>query len=125
MSFLELYEQEERTNKISSELDTLIELQNDINTLVYEQDQTVDNITQHITNTNANIEIAKADIKESHKIYWKFAGPVSAGIAGAVVAGPVGFYVGMKGALLAGIMAGSGVVSGLGTKAYNMKLRKK
>ena len=117
--------EKENLNNISDELDCLMEIQKEINYMVYQQDVKFDNITQQIENTNNNIETAKNDIKESHKIYWKVAGPVSAGIIGGVVAGPIGFYAGLKGAMLASASAGAGLVTGVGTKLYNSNLRKK
>ena len=115
----------ENLNNISDELDCLMEIQKEINYMVYHQDTKFDNITQQIENTNYNIETAKNDVKESHKIYWKVAGPVSAGIIGGVVAGPIGFYAGLKGAMLAGASASAGLATGVGTKLYNSNLRKK
>ena len=112
-------------NTISNEIDVLLEIQKDINYMVYDQDMKIDNITQNIESTNNNIDDAKRDVKESHKIYWKLAGPVSAGIIGGVVAGPIGFYAGLKGAMLAGTAAGAGLATGVGTKVYNSNLRKK
>ena len=103
--------EKEELKKINNELDTLLDLQKDINTLIYKQDQVIDNISQNIQTTNNNVEIRKEDIKKSHRIYWKLAGPVSAGILGGVVAGPVGFYAGLKGAMLVGTAAGTGLVT--------------
>lgn len=114
----------EQETECLKELNSLMELQKDINSLLLNQKETLDTIEKNIQSSNNNIEIGKEEIKKSHKLYWKVSGPIGAGITGGIIAGPLGFYAGVKGAMLLGTTAGASVVSGFGAKIYNKIKRK-
>lgn len=118
---LNINEQEKECLK---ELNSLMELQKDINCLLLNQKETLDTIEKNIQTSSNNIEVGKEEIKKSHKMYWKVSGPIGAGITGGIIAGPLGFYAGVKGAMLLGTTAGASVVSGFGAKIYNKIKRK-
>lgn len=118
---LNINEQEKECLK---ELNSLMDLQKDINCLLLNQKETLDTIEKNIQTSSNNIEVGKEEIKKSHKMYWKVSGPIGAGITGGIIAGPLGFYAGVKGAMLLGTTAGASVVSGFGAKIYNKIKRK-
>ena len=118
---LNINEQEKECLK---ELNSLMELQKDINCLLLNQKETLNTIEKNIQTSSNNIEVGKEEIKKSHKMYWKVSGPIGAGITGGIIAGPLGFYAGVKGAMLLGTTAGASVVSGFGAKIYN-KIKEK
>ena len=118
---LNINEQEKECLK---ELNSLMELQKDINCLLLNQKETLNTIEKNIQTSSNNIEVGKEEIKKSHKMYWKVSGPIGAGITGGIIAGPLGFYAGVKGAMLLGTTAGASVVSGFGAKIYNKIKRK-
>lgn len=116
--------QQKEEEECIKDLNSLIEIQKDINSLLLVQQEKIDNVEKNIANSENNIEVGKEEIKKSHKMYWKVSGPIGAGITGGIIAGPVGFYAGVKGAMLLGTTAGASVVSGFGAKIYNKVKRK-
>ena len=82
---LNINEQEKECLK---ELNSLMELQKDINCLLLNQKETLNTIEKNIQTSSNNIEVGKEEIKKSHKMYWKVSGPIGAGITGGIIAGP-------------------------------------
>jgi len=115
---------QQKEEECIKDLNSLIEIQKDINSLLLGQQEKLDIVEKNVVNSEDNIEVGKEEIKKSHKIFWKVSGPIGAGITGGIIAGPVGFYAGVKGAMLLGTTAGASVVSGFGAKIYNKIKRK-
>jgi len=107
------------------ELDQLLELQKDMHTMLLTQDESIESICNNVDKASVEVSDGKQEIKKAHKIYWKYAGPLSAGIVGSVISGPVGFFaVGLKGLSLAGATLGGGLLAGITSKTYNLKKNK-
>ena len=97
-------------------VEQMVEIQQSLNTMLCIQGERIDNIEKNITDTSSKVEKGNKELKKASKIYWKLAGGVTAGIGGAVIAGPIGLYYGIKGYSLLGLATGSGVLTGMGFK---------
>lgn len=97
-------------------VEQMAEIQQSLNTMLCIQGERIDNIEKNITDTSSKVEKGNNELKKASKIYWKLAGGMTAGIGGAVIAGPIGLYYGIKGYSLLGLATGSGVLTGMGFK---------
>ena len=97
-------------------VEQMAEIQQSLNTMLCIQGERIDNIEKNITDISSKVEKGNNELKKASKIYWKLAGGVTAGIGGAVIAGPIGLYYGIKGYSLLGLATGSGVLTGMGFK---------
>ena len=104
------------------ELEQLLELQKDMHTMLITQDENLDYVCDQVDKVSVEVSDGKQEIKKAHKMYWKYAGPLSAGIAGSVISGPLGFFaIGLKGLSLAGATLGGGLLAGITSKTYHQK----
>lgn len=118
--------EEEKKQECLDELQQLLEIQRDMHNMLLIQDESIETICNNIDKSSVVVSDGKKEIKKAHKIYWKYAGPLSAGIVGSVISGPVGFFaVGLKGLSLAGATLGGGLLAGITSKTYNLKKNKK
>ena len=103
--------------KCANEIRNLLTLQNDMSLLLQTQQEDVISLTDNIYRTDTYVAKAHADVKKSHKLYWKSVGIALGGTLGAGIAGPVGFLAGIKSvSSLILLTTGGGVIGGLSGK---------
>jgi hypothetical protein len=119
-------ENENELKRIYKDVIELNTMNNDLLTMLVNQNEMVETITSNVEQTELNIEEGKKDLETSYG-YYSTGLVLTGSLLGAAVGGPFGLYIGSH--LTTGIITGLGVGAYLGFKTQkiseNINLKKK
>jgi hypothetical protein len=104
------------TTELEQNISDLNVIQNNLNSLIYNQTDKLLQIEDNMSNTKEDILVSNVNLKKVSNYYIKYTPIIVCGIIGGVALGPLGLFLGLNG----GIITTTGVLFG-GMTGYNLQ----
>ena len=98
--------------KLKQSLQDLNDIQAELFRLIYEQDETIDNIQSNMSKTEITMEEGRKDLETAQKYYFRYTPILLGAVLGGVGLGPVGMLLNVKFASI--FTLGGSVLGGYG-----------
>ena len=98
--------------KLEQSLQDLNDIQNELFRLIYEQDETIDNIQNNMLNTELTMEEGRKELEIAQSYYFRYTPILLGAILGGISLGPVGMLLNVKFGSM--FTLGGGVLGGYG-----------
>ena len=98
--------------KLEQSLQDLNDIQNELFRLIYEQDETIDNIQNNMSKTELTMEEGKKELEIAQSYYFRYTPILLGAVLGGISLGPVGMLLNVKFGSM--FTLGGGVLGGYG-----------
>ena len=98
--------------KLEQSLQDLNDIQNELFRLIYEQDETIDNIQNNMSKTELTMEEGRKELEIAQSYYFRYTPILLGAVLGGISLGPVGMLLNVKFGSM--FTLGGGVLGGYG-----------
>ena len=98
--------------KLKQSLQDLNDIQTELFRLIYEQDETIDNIQSNMSKTEITMEEGRKDLETAQSYYFRYTPILLGAVLGGISLGPVGMLLNVKFGSM--FTLGGGVLGGYG-----------
>jgi hypothetical protein len=98
--------------KLEQSLQDLNDIQNELFRLIYEQDETIDNIQNNMSKTELTMEEGRKELEIAQSYYFRYTPILLGAVLGGISLGPVGMLLNVKFGSM--FTLGGGILGGYG-----------